>query len=114
MRRALDEFNAALSDGKDAVGADFDFHREVARASQNPHFVDLISSLGLGVIPRRRLQNPDLMSPDRPAYLRRVNLEHESIFNAILHQDVDAARAASRTHLSNSRERLRMGEINAR
>ena len=110
MRRALDEFNTALNEGKDAVGADFYFHREIARASQNPHFVDLISSLGLGVIPRRRLQNPDLMSPDRQAYLRRVNLEHESIFNAIAAQDAEAARAAMRTHLSNSRDRLRRGD----
>jgi DNA-binding FadR family transcriptional regulator len=39
--------------------------------------------------------------------LRRVNIEHESIYNAISGQDADAARAAMRTHLSNSRERLR-------
>ncbi len=110
MRRALDSFNQALDEGKDAVGADFEFHREVARASQNPHFVDLIGSLGLGVIPRRRLQSPELVSPDRQAYLRRVNLEHESIFNAIAAQDAEAARAAMRTHLSNSRDRLRRGD----
>uniref|UniRef100_UPI0026384A78 FCD domain-containing protein n=1 Tax=uncultured Limnohabitans sp. TaxID=768543 RepID=UPI0026384A78 len=50
--------------------------------------------------------------PVRKAYLLRVHQEHESIFSAILNQDVDAARAAARTHLSNSRERLRLGEIN--
>ncbi len=112
MRRALDDFGQAVEAGKDAVGADFDFHREVARASQNHHFVDLIGSLGLGVIPRRRLQNTELISADRQAYLRRVNLEHESIFNAIAAQDAEAARAAMRTHLSNSRDRLRRGDQN--
>jgi len=110
IRRALESFNQALIDDKDAVSADFEFHREVARASQNPHFVDLISSLGLSVIPRRRLQNPELMVPDRQLYLRRVNLEHESILNAIAAQDAEAARAAMRTHLSNSRDRLRRGD----
>ncbi len=109
MRKALDNFSQALTEEKDAVGADFDFHREVAKASQNHHFVDLISSLGLGVIPRRRLQGSELMTADRQAYLRRVNLEHESIFNAIAAQDAEAARAAMRTHLSNSRDRLRRG-----
>jgi len=44
------------------------------------------------------------------AYLKRVHQEHESIFNAIAAQDADSARAAMRTHLSNSRERLKKGE----
>jgi DNA-binding FadR family transcriptional regulator len=69
-----------------------------------------MDSLGLGVIPRRRLQGSELMTADRQAYLRRVNLEHESIFNAIATQDAEAARAAMRTHLSNSRDRLRRGD----
>jgi GntR family transcriptional regulator, transcriptional repressor for pyruvate dehydrogenase complex len=47
---------------------------------------------------------------ERLTYLRRVNHEHESIYNAIAAQDVDGARAAMRTHLSNSRERHRRGE----
>lgn len=110
LRRTLDDFNRSLEEGKDAVGADFDFHRAVARATRNHHFVDLIGSLGLGVIPRRRLNSPELMSPDRQVYLRRVNLEHESIYNAIAAQDAEAARAAMRTHLSNSRDRLRRGD----
>ena len=37
----------------------------------------------------------------------RVNGEHESIYDAIVSQDPDAARAAMRTHLANSRERRR-------
>jgi DNA-binding FadR family transcriptional regulator len=39
--------------------------------------------------------------------LQRVHGEHENIFNAIRNQDAEAARAAMRTHLSNSKERLR-------
>ncbi len=110
MRRCLDGFYSALEEGRDAVGADFQFHQEVAAATQNHHFVDLMHSLGTGVIPRGRLETPLLASPERQAYLRRVNLEHESIYNAIADQDVEAARAAMRTHLSNSRDRLKRGE----
>jgi DNA-binding FadR family transcriptional regulator len=110
MRRSLDEFSAAVDNGKDSVSADFQFHGEIARATQNHHFIDLMGSLGLAVIPRRRLQDAAGPTAEQQAYLRRVNLEHESIFNAIVTQDAEAARAAMRTHLSNSRDRLKRGE----
>ena len=48
--------------------------------------------------------------PERVSYLKRVNQEHESIYNAIADQDVEAARAAMRTHMANSRERLRKSD----
>jgi DNA-binding FadR family transcriptional regulator len=40
-----------------------------------------------------------------------VHSEHESIFNAIVNHDADAARAAMRLHLSNSRDRLRKARV---
>jgi DNA-binding FadR family transcriptional regulator len=45
------------------------------------------------------------------SYLQRVHGEHESIYNAIHQQDAESARAAMRTHLSNSRDRLRKTQI---
>jgi DNA-binding FadR family transcriptional regulator len=51
------------------------------------------------------------LAHDDPAhYLEGVNREHENIFRAIERQDADAAGAAMRTHLSNSRERLRRAQ----
>ena len=47
---------------------------------------------------------------DLPAYLRRVNREHEEIYEAIARHDPEAARAAMRLHLTNSRERLRRAQ----
>lgn len=107
MQAALKRFNEALEGGHDAVASDLQFHHEIARSSHNPHFFDLLSSLGQGMIPRARLDPAAQTQPERLAYLRRVNQEHESIFNAIRAQDPEAARAAMRTHLSNSRDRLR-------
>lgn len=107
MRQALDEFAAAVTAGLDAVTADFAFHSEIARATQNPHFTDLIGALGMAAIPRARLDPAHTDDAERLAYLRRVNGEHESIFDAIAAQDPEAARAAMRTHLANSRERRR-------
>ncbi|WP_353236997.1 FadR/GntR family transcriptional regulator [Limnohabitans sp.] len=114
MQLALTAFKASIEAGQNAVQADFQFHTEIALATQNNHFIQFMALLGERVIPRSRLSPSNDLTPARQAYLQRVHLEHESIFNAILHQDVDAARAATRTHLSNSRERLRMGEINAK
>ena len=107
MRQALDEFAAAVTAGLDAVTADFAFHSEIARATQNPHFTDLISALGMAAIPRARLDPAHTDDAERLAYLRRVNGEHESNYDAIAAQDPEAARAAIRTHLENSRERRR-------
>lgn len=107
LRNALKAFIAAIEEGRDAVGPDFQFHLEIARASQNHHFVDLMATLGGTMIPRARLEPALPLTPEREAYLRRVNTEHESIVDAIARQDPEAARAAMRTHLANSRERRR-------
>ncbi|MBC5781562.1 FadR family transcriptional regulator [Ramlibacter sp. USB13] len=107
LRGALQAFISALEEGRDAVGPDFQFHLEIARATHNQHFVDLMGTLGGMMIPRARLEPPGPLTPERQAYLRRVNAEHESIVDAIARQDPEGARAAMRTHLANSRERRR-------
>ena len=110
MRQALDAVMQAVDEGRDAVSADFQFHLEIARATQNSHFAELMGTLGSMIIPRARLEAPAGLSDERRQYLRRVNGEHESIFDAIASQDPDAARAAMRTHLANSRERRRRAQ----
>lgn len=107
LRGALTAFTAAVEQGRDAVGPDFQFHLEIARATQNHHFLDLMATLGGTMIPRARLEPPGPLTPEREAYLRRVNTEHENIVDAIARQDPEGARAAMRTHLANSRERRR-------
>ncbi|RYE85797.1 MAG: FadR family transcriptional regulator, partial [Oxalobacteraceae bacterium] len=107
LRDALADMGRALASGTTSVEADVRFHRLVAEATGNRYFVEMLGQLGNTLIPRARLNTPGL-APDRPGdYLERVNREHEDIYNAILRQDPEAARAAMRTHLSNSRERLR-------
>ena len=107
MRDALAAFTQAVEAGRDAVAADFQFHLEIARATQNPHFASLMATLGTMIIPRARLDPSQGADDARQGYLRRINAEHESIFDAIERHEVEAARAAMRTHLANSRERRR-------
>ena len=135
LRQALDAMHAAIEAGESAVAADFQFHLEISRATQNPHFSQLMAALGMSVIPRARLEAADTLADapantpantpaitpaappavaaERLAYLRRVQVEHESIFDAIAAQDADGARAAMRTHLANSRERRRRAAAQA-
>jgi GntR family transcriptional repressor for pyruvate dehydrogenase complex len=107
MRSAVQAFERAIEQGRDAVGPDFQFHLEIARATQNPHFADIMGSLGSSIIPRARLDAPVDQSDERRQYLQSVNREHQSILDAIAAQDAESARAAMRTHLANSRERRR-------
>jgi DNA-binding FadR family transcriptional regulator len=107
LQAALDAFQSSIQQDSDAVPPDFQFHMEVARATGNQHFADLMTYLGAMIIPRTRVNTPQHAPEGRLSYLLRVNGEHENIFAAIRNRDADAARAAMRTHLSNSRERLR-------
>lgn len=107
LRIDLLHFAQAVDEGLDAVEPDFRFHQHIAQATQNPRFVDVLSALGSAAIPRARLGGTVARTEEQTAYLRRVHLEHESIFEAILAADAEGARAAMRTHLSNSRERRR-------
>lgn len=110
MQQAVEAFGRAIEEGTDAVFADRQLHLEIARASQNPHFVELMHHLGAMLIPRARVNTARLAGEGRREYLLRVHAEHESIVVAIANQDPEAARAAMRTHLSNSRERLRKAQ----
>jgi DNA-binding FadR family transcriptional regulator len=107
MRKALDAFALSVEEAGDAVNPDFRFHLEVALAAGNRHFADLMTHLGTVIIPRARVNTARLAQEARSAYLRRVGREHEAIYAAIVRRDADAAREAMRTHLANSRERLK-------
>lgn len=100
-------FGQAIIEGHDAVDADFAFHCEIAKATQNNHFANFMQQVGETLIPRARAKQRTPIDETKRAYLRRVHDEHASLLNAIKNQDTEAARAASRTHLSNSRDRLR-------
>ena len=106
MQQALDSFETSLEDESDAVPSDFQFHLEIAKATGNRHFAELMTYLGKNIIPRTRVNTPARAREDQGTYLKRVYTEHQTILAAIRTQQPDAARAAMRLHLSNSLERL--------
>lgn len=107
MRQALDAFEAGLTEGGNAVDADFQFHLQIALATGNKYFEDFYRHLGNTTIPRARLDTAQFSSESGQAYLQQANREHEYILNAISRKDPESARAGMRMHLTNSRERLR-------
>ncbi len=107
LGKILDAMRRSVARGSPAVEADVQFHLLIAQATGNRYFVEILSQLGTTIIPRARVNMPRIVHDNPAAYLQRVIHEHEDIYNAILRRDPEAARAAMRTHLSNSRERLR-------
>lgn len=113
MRQALDDFERNVAVAGDTVAPDFRFHLQIAQATGNPYFADIMSHLGTTIIPRTRISA--ISNHDRRGeYLSRVNREHEEIYAAIARGDSESARAAMRIHLTNSRERLRIAREAAR
>ena len=111
MELALKAFSDAIEHDSEAVPSDFAFHMEVSRATGNRHFADLMTYLGTMIIPRTRINTSNSAPEGRLKYLQQAHGDHENIFNAIRNRDADGARAAMRTHLSNSRERLRRAQL---
>ena len=103
---ALENLEGGIRAADAAVSRDFQFHLAIIRATGNPYFIDLFTQLGSDIIPRARV---DLFHDDRKArvrYLELIQQEHAQMYAAIARRDAEAARAAVRLHLTNSRERL--------
>ena len=107
MREALIAFDEGVSRGESSVEADYQFHLQIALATHNKYFEDYYRYLGTSTIPRTRLDTSQYSPEPGQSYLLRTNREHENILEAIARQDPQAACAAMRMHLTNSRERLK-------
>ncbi|WP_096031100.1 FadR/GntR family transcriptional regulator [Caballeronia fortuita] len=110
MRAALDDFSKSVGQAADTVSPDLRFHMEIAHATGNRYFVEIMEHLGTRMIPRTRITATPIPRERYAEYLLRVNREHEQIADAIERGDADSARTAMRLHLINSRERLRRAQ----
>ncbi len=107
LRSALELMARGIDAHEDAADADFVFHQRIAQATDNHYFMELFDYLGTMAIPRSRIGMFKSDTRARATYLKKVHGEHEAIFHAISVKDAEAARAAMRRHLSNSRDRLK-------
>jgi DNA-binding FadR family transcriptional regulator len=107
IRAALEAFLETCHAGGETADADTALHLAIAQASNNRYLFDTLNHLGRHFLPRARLLTSKLSRDAPSVFIERVMREHEDIVNAIARRDPESARAAMRTHLSNSRERLR-------
>ena len=107
LQQALDAIEEDQAAGRDSAASDLRFHLSIARATGNQHFVTVLDQLGKTLIPRSRIDASQVGYLNSQESRATVNREHHSIFEAISRKEPEAARAAMRMHLSNSRERLR-------
>jgi len=105
---AFDAFNAAENDVAAAVQADFDFHRAIARASNNPHFPQLLEAAVKDVVLDLKIKHHGGRTmQEQRQYEKRTAREHGDIMAAIMRGDPAAARAAMARHLGESIARYR-------
>ena len=110
IRQALKQIEIDELAGKDGVDADIIFHRSIAEATGNPHFLALIEFLF------NFLRNATLITRSyeatRATLSRQVKEEHAAIVDAISRQDPEAARSAARRHMEGASRRL--GSVGAK
>jgi GntR family transcriptional repressor for pyruvate dehydrogenase complex len=90
--------------GKDGVEADFAFHRKIAEAAGNQHFLALIEFLFNFLIESTRTARSCKVTKD--TFLQEVREEHRRIVEAISQQDSETARFAARQHMEAISRRL--------
>lgn len=93
IREALQQIDSDVCSGGDGIDADIAFHRCIADAIGNPHFLALSQFLGNFL---RGASRNMLYTGSTPT--QRLRDEHLAIFEALSRQDSEAARAASRLH----------------
>lgn len=98
IKAAFDHLDTGEFDNEQAVEADYNFHMSIAEASNSQYFVQSLRALrphilfGINLI-RSLGQN------DAAARLKRVQAEHQLIFDSIKAADPQAARKAMEEHL---------------
>lgn len=106
IRAEMEQIDALHPDpGSSRIHYDHAFHQLIARGSGNARIVEFLGYLGQQIGPRLQLSYI-LVPQAKDDYFDRIHAEHEAIVVMIERQDAEGARAAMRTHLANSQERL--------
>jgi GntR family transcriptional repressor for pyruvate dehydrogenase complex len=105
IRDRLQAIDDDVAAGGDGVAADIEFHRSIARATGNPHFLALWDFLGQFLRGTMNLTRAWEAQQDETA--QQVLQEHSTLCEAIAHHDVAAARSAALAHIDMLCHRMR-------
>ncbi|WP_459615702.1 FadR/GntR family transcriptional regulator [Bordetella sp. 2513F-2] len=106
MREALSEMAYAIESDNVAAGveADLKFHRAVAEATRNEHYIEFFIFLSSLLADNLRVSRTRSAEANRGSDAQR---EHETIYRAIERGDPELARQCARNHIENTESRLR-------
>lgn len=107
MRQALRNMGHAIASGDvaEGVNADMEFHRCVARATRNEHYLNFFDFLAVLLKTNLRVsRSRSAKIAGRGAHAQK---EHEALFAAIEKRDAELARQQARMHVDNTESRLR-------
>jgi GntR family transcriptional repressor for pyruvate dehydrogenase complex len=109
IRRALRQIELDEQAGGDGVKADIAFHRSIAEATDNPHFLALIEFL-FNFLTKATLISRGYEAT-KAVLLQQVKEEHQAIVDAISRQEPEAARLAARRHMEGASHRLGSADV---
>ncbi|MDB5839621.1 MAG: GntR family transcriptional regulator [Herminiimonas sp.] len=104
IRAALQTIAADVAAGRDGVDADMEFHRSIARATNNPHFLSLWDFLGQFL--RGAMCVTRALESRTAEMAQQVLDEHHALVDAIARKNPEAARNAARRHMEMASRRL--------
>lgn len=108
IRKRLEAVHRAEPLSASGVEADMAFHREIARATGNPHFVALWDFIGQFL--RGAMTVTRANEARSTEFTTQVGAEHEAIMDAIARGDAEAARDAARLHMEMAAARIRRAD----
>lgn len=101
---ALAHLESCQPNGPEGVEADLQFHRCIARATDNPHYERLLGFLEQYQRDAMRITRTNEALDSE--YLAQVRLEHHAIADAVIRGDATRAREAAMRHMVNAADRL--------
>jgi GntR family transcriptional regulator, transcriptional repressor for pyruvate dehydrogenase complex len=104
IAKALATLESCPPHGADGVDADLEFHRSIARATDNPHYERLLGFLEQYQREAMRVTRTNEALDSE--YMVQVKNEHRTIAEAVMRGDTDAARDAAMRHMANAAHRL--------
>ncbi len=105
MREAVRVMDANLNEANAYIAADNDFHRALAKGTQNELILTLVDSI-VDLLSEQRKQ---IFSVDGGP--ERGQIHHKRILDTIIRRDAEAAREAMRAHLQQVRMDLKTANI---
>ena len=107
MADALARMKLALTEGKDPLAGDEQFHRAIAKACNNEVLIDTVNRYWQARRSPLYLRLADYF--EKPASWRSVLTEHNAVLKAIKNRNPSAAREAMQGHMSKALARFSAG-----